>query len=235
MAGGAKPKVRRESPTLKKRIATGVATGLIVGALSFGATELNTPLRTSQQRGSAKATIESIGEKNIEVPKSNSKNPNLIRETVSSYNQKAKIGQIFFYDGKKINSVYFDQIKLNQIIKLLPQKEKATIDSLVLRKIKQVESTAKQNVILSKKIIDRVGELDYAKYLLSLTPRELKNAFPEAETAVRKALENSNPKILKQIRDNDRLNKYSDIVWLSLLSFINGFVWARGKRTKPQN
>jgi hypothetical protein len=233
MPGAPKRKVVRASPTIKKRIATGVAAGLVVGALSFGGIKANTPLRTGQQRVAAKATIEQIDKKLIEVPKSKSKNPNLIRETVNSYNQKAKTGQIFFYDGKKIKSVYFDQTRLNQITSIIPKSEKAKIDSLISRKIEKVEATAKQNVVLGKKIIDRVGELDYTKYLLSLTPRELKNAFPEAEIAVRKALERSNPEIFKKIN----AEKKGGVLFSMIVNTIWGSLWggaflAKGKKIK---
>ena len=232
MPGAPKPKVVRASPTIKKRIATGVAVGLLGGSMALGLHAID-PLRVSSQRSNVKTAIEQIDKKLIEVPKSNSKNPNLIRETVNSYNQKAKIGQIFFYDGKKINSVYFDHTRLNQITSIIPKSEKAKIDSLVLRKIEQVESTAKQNVVLGKKIIDRVGELDYAKYLLSLTPRELKNAFPEAETAVIKALERSNPEILKKIN----AEKKGQVLFSVILNTIWGSLWgacflAKGKKIK---
>ena len=226
-----KPKAKYEKPTIKQRIATGVAVGVMSGALAFGAIDrVNNPIRSDVQRDNVKSVIEQIDKKQIAVPQSKSKNPNLIRETVNSYNKKAKTGQIYFYDGKKINNVYFDQTRLNQIISIIPKTEKAKIDSLISRKIEKVEATAKQNVVLGKKIIDRVGELDYTKYLLSLTPRELKNAFPEAESAVRAALEKSNPEILKKMNSQHKFEVSITIV----LSVLSGMLWGniilRGKR-----
>ena len=139
---------------------------------------------------------------------------------------------VHFYDGKKINNVYFDQTRLNQIRQILPEKEKVNIDNLINRQIARVEATAERNVVLGKKIISRVGELDYAKYLLSLTPRELSQAFPEAETAVRKALENSNPQVLKKIKSEVSDNRITSLIFTSLFSLVYGFGTARGKKIK---
>ncbi|HOZ35672.1 MAG TPA: hypothetical protein PLK55_01645 [archaeon] len=236
MPGAPKPKVKYEKPTIKKRIATAAAVGLLGGSIALGLHAIE-PLRASSQRSDVKTAIAQIDKKKADVGSRPveyySKNPNLIRETVNSYNQKAKLGQIFFYDGKKIKSVYFDQTRLNQITSIIPKSEKAKIDSLISRKIEKVEATAKQNVVLGKKIIDRVGELDYTKYLLSLTPRELKNAFPEAEIAVRKALERSNPEIFKKIN----AEKKGGVLFSMIVNTIWGSLWggaflAKGKKIK---
>lgn len=230
-----KPKAKYEKPTLKNRIGSAIGTAIIAGTLMYATKNANNPIRTHDQRTNNKFVIEQRIDKKklaVEVPKSNSKNPNLIRETVNSYNKKAKTGQIYFYDGKKINNVYFDQTRLNQIRQILPEKEKANIDSLIARKVAKVEATAERNVVLGKKIIDRVGELDYTKYLLSLTPRELSQAFPEAETAVRKALENSNPQVLKKIKSDLSNGEITAFISTTVTSLLWGFLYVRGKKIK---
>ncbi len=226
-------KPKYEKPTLKNRIATGVAMGLLAGSLNVGIREVNNPLKSHDQRSIVKSVIEQE-DKNLEVPKINSRNPNLIRETVNSYNQKAKLGQIFFYDGKKIKSVYFDQTRLSQINSIIPRNEKAKINNLILERVKLIEENAIHNPTLGKKIINRVGELDYAKYLLSLTPRELRNAFPEAETAVRKALENSNPEILKKINKDKKGDLLFNVIFNTIIWGLYGGVFkAKGKKIEP--
>ncbi len=232
---GPKPKIVREKVTLKKRIINGAAVGLLSSALSIGvADKVNNPMRSADQRSRTKAAITQIDKQKVDVGSRAveyySKNPNLIRETVNSYNQKAKLGQIFFYDGKKIKSVYFDQTRLSQINSIIPRNEKAEINNLILERVKLIEENAIYNPTLGKKIIDRVGELDYAKYLLSLTPRELKNAFPEAETAVRKALENSNPEILKKVKAENRAGAKVQIISSFIAGLLIGAITVRGKK-----
>ncbi len=65
---------------------------------------------------------------------------------------------------------------------------------------------------------------------MSLTPRELKNAFPEAETAVRKALENSNPEILKKVKAENRAGAKVQIISSFIAGLLIGAITVRGKK-----
>ncbi|HNW05704.1 MAG TPA: hypothetical protein PK655_03430 [archaeon] len=219
-----KPKNVKPKSGIRNRIAKGVGTAAIAGVVTFGAMSIKNPIRRVHQSVANERAIEQIIKtKKINVnAKTKSRNPNLIRETVNSYNRKAKTGQVYFYDGKKINSVNFDQTGLKQIRQILPDAEKAKIDSLIARKVARVEATAKSNVVLSKKIIDRVGKLDYAKYLLSLTPSEFSRAFSGAEIkVVRQALERSNPQIFKNIKSQQNAHTRHKVIY----SMILGLLW----------
>lgn len=218
MAGALKKAATKTA--VKKTIKQMAALGLASGAIIFGAFN-SKPMETRIQRGNVEKIINTKG-KNLEVHRLKSDNPRLIRETVNFYNKKAKLGEIYFYDGKSINSVHLDKAKLSQLVQIIPKNEKAEIDSLIARKIRAVEATAKENVILSKKIIDRVGELDYKKYLLSLTPEQLVKVLPEATQVIRRALENSNPEVLKQINNQENMNNQAKIIGSVLIGLTYG-------------
>jgi hypothetical protein len=232
MAKVRKVNIIKPKSGIKKKIGTAVGIAAAGGLLAWGATSAKTPVRTNIQRSTNQAVIEqSIKTKKLNInAKRNYRNSNKIRETLNSYNRKAKTGQVYFYDGNKINNVYFDQTRLNQIRQIVPEKDRANIDSLIKRKVAKAETTAKRNNSLSKKIIDRVGELDYARYLLTLTPKELSNAFPEAELIVRKALERSNPQVLNEIKLQFSGNKNKFISTAVYHSLILGLLYsAAGK------
>lgn len=226
-----KIKVKRAPPTIKRRIATAVAVAAL-GASTVTVLEVNPSfLRKARQNINVNEVAKMKYSKN--TSRIASQNPNLIKETVNSYNQNAKTGQIFFYDGKKVKAIYFDQTKLNNISKIIPDAEKAKLDSLISEKIRRVEATAKENATLGRKIQNRVGEIDYSKYLLSLTPKELNNAFPEAEITVRRALEKTNPDILKTIESKNKKGIYNNIIYNTILFGVNGGIfWAKGKKRK---
>lgn len=221
------PKVRKfRKPNLKK-LGTAVGTAALAGALATGVYATGHTLRANTQRYNNAVVIEKKiqkGKLNVNAKANIRTNPNLIRETLKSYNRKAKPGQIYFCVDGKIKNVYFDQTKLEQVRRIVPEKERANIDQLIKRKVAQVEATAKSNVVLSEKIIGRVGELNYAKYLLSLTPGELSRAFPEATKAVRTALENANPKILNEIKRNYRYNVLPDYGYLLVQSLMSTYL-----------
>ncbi len=102
-------------------------------------------------------------------------------DSIAEYNRKARISEIYFYEGEKVSKINIDIAKLGQITRLLPDSVRTNINTIINNKIRNVNLEIKRNPKLKRIIENRIGSGDYKTYLLSLPLKKLEKVFTSQE------------------------------------------------------
>jgi hypothetical protein len=139
------------------------------------------------------------------IPKSNVEQVSERKQNLIELNRKSKIHEIYFKNtdlkgNDRIHKINFDVARLNEISNILSIESRKNINSIIQNKVKIVNTELLRNSELRKKVISRVGELNYEKYLLSLPMNKIEKVFTKTEIElIRKELKKIPKSDLKEL------------------------------------
>ncbi|MFA5746265.1 MAG: hypothetical protein WCX82_02920 [archaeon] len=142
---------------------------------------------------------------------------------IKELNKNTNIGNFYFLEedkmiiaDEKIKRVNLGVVKLRQINDILPETQRKNINDIIQLRIRKINTEIKNNPKLRKTIEQRIGVLDYKRYLLSLPLDKLSTIFSKKEIEqIKNELSYIPKEKLKEIQ-----SKLADIKAYSLLAGI---------------
>lgn len=216
-----------------KPIGKKVATGVAIGGITLGS-------GVGYKTVADKKAFSNAYKKVNEQKSSTIFYDKFITQKVDEFNRSAKPNEIFYFDGKDISVLRLPKgltkPKLGQIYNLLPERSKKVISKIIDQKVEAVNKELKTNPVLRKKIISRVGVLDYRIYLLSLPLEKVELIFrKELNSTFSKEIRNIHPEVLESLKKELNKSMEGSIVTGSLVLFITSAIAAQSFGKKKEN
>ena len=110
----------------------------------------------------------------------------------------------------------------------MSEKSKKAISKIIDQKVDAVNRELKTNAVLRKKILSRVGVLDYRVYLLSLPLEKVELIFrKELNSNFSKEIRNISPEVLESLKKDLNKSLEGSIVTSSLVLFLTSAIAAQ--------
>lgn len=208
-----------------KPIGKKIATGIAIGGVTLGS-------GIGYKKITDKKAFLNVEKKANEQKASNPFNDKFLSRKVEKFNRSAKPNEIFYSTGREVSVLRLPKgltkPKLGQIYNLLSEKSKKAISKIIDQKVDAVNRELKTNAVLRKKILSRVGVLDYRVYLLSLPLEKVELIFrKELNSNFSKEIRNISPEVLESLKKDLNKSLEGSIVTSSLVLFLTSAIAAQ--------
>lgn len=213
--------IKQKLKPIGKKIVTGVAIGGVTLGSGIGYKKITD-----------KKAFLNAEKKANEQKASNPFNDRFLSRKVEEFNRSAKPNEIFYSTGREVSVLRLPKgltkPKLGQIYNLLSEKSKKAISKIIDQKVDAVNKELKTNAVLRKKILSRVGVLDYRVYLLSLPLEKVELIFrKELNSNFSKEIRNISPEVLESLKKDLNKSLEGSIVTSSLVLFLTSAIAAQ--------